>query len=88
MRMFLVVAIIAAALFFWQRHHEAAAPGAVPPPGGSKTTVAAGPGKPSPATVAGTPRPVSEHNWMKRSLDRAHEVAGQVRKGHGENEQP
>lgn len=25
-----------------------------------------------------TPRPVSEHNWMKRSLDRANEVKRQV----------
>ena len=88
MRMFLVVAIIATALFLWQRYREAAAPGAVPPSGASKTSVAAATGKPSPAAIAGTPRPVSEHNWMKRSLDRAHEVAGQVQKGHGENEQP
>jgi len=32
------------------------------------------------AQVAGTPtpRPVSEHNWMKRSLDRTNEVTRQV----------
>ena len=42
------------------------------------------PQKPAPdkrvAQVAGTPtpRPASEHNWMKRSLDRANEVKRQV----------
>jgi len=41
--------------------------------------------KPAPASkpvaqVAGTftPRPVSEHNWMKQSLDRTNEVKRQV----------
>lgn len=28
--------------------------------------------------AAATPRPVSEHNWMKRSLDRTNEVKRQV----------
>jgi hypothetical protein len=28
--------------------------------------------------VSASPRPVSEHNWMKRSLDRANEVKRQV----------
>jgi len=43
------------------------------------------PAKPEPkgkvvAQVAGSPspRPVSEHNWMKHSLDRANEVKRQV----------
>jgi len=43
------------------------------------------PSKPAPAikAVAQTaaspsPRPVSEHNWMKRSLDRTNEVKRQV----------
>jgi hypothetical protein len=43
------------------------------------------PSKPAPsdkaiAQTAGsaTPRPVSEHDWMKRSLDRANEVKRQV----------
>src|SRR5947207_15073082 len=30
------------------------------------------------AQAAASPRPVSEHNWMKRSLDRANEVKRQV----------
>jgi hypothetical protein len=30
------------------------------------------------AQVAASPRPVSEHNWMKHSLDRASEVKRQV----------
>jgi hypothetical protein len=47
------------------------------------------PEKPAPASktvaqVAGTPtpRPVSEHNWMKRSLDRTNEVKRQVAQQH------
>ena len=28
--------------------------------------------------IAATPRPVSEHNWMKRSLDRTNDVKRQV----------
>jgi hypothetical protein len=42
---------------------------------------------PSPALQT-TPRPVSEHDWAKRSLDRASEVADQVREKRQENEQP
>lgn len=42
---------------------------------------------PSPAAQI-TPRPVSEHDWAKRSLDRAREVADQVREKRQENEQP
>ena len=35
--------------------------------------------KPAAQTIAATsPRPVSEHNWMKRSLDRTNEVKRQV----------
>jgi hypothetical protein len=30
------------------------------------------------AQAAASPRPVSEHNWMKHSLDRANEVKRQV----------
>ena len=30
------------------------------------------------AQTAGSPRPASEHNWMKRSLDRTNEVKRQV----------
>ena len=32
--------------------------------------------------TAATPRPVSEHNWMKRSLDRTNEVKRQVAEQH------
>jgi hypothetical protein len=34
---------------------------------------------PSPTSSGSPASQVSEHNWMKRSLDRAHEVAEKVR---------
>ena len=66
MRKFIVIAVLAALtwLFVVQKRSE--------------------PQKPSPekattqAMTAVSPRPVSEHNWMKRSLDRASEVKRQV----------
>ena len=67
MRKFLVITVLAGLtwLFIVQKRSE--------------------PAKPEPkskavAQVAGSPspRPVSEHNWMKHSLDRANEVKRQV----------
>jgi hypothetical protein len=67
MRKFLVIAVLAGltVLFVSQKRNA--------------------PEKPTPANktvakVAGTPtpRPVSEHNWMKQSLDRTNEVKRQV----------
>jgi hypothetical protein len=67
MRKFLVIAVLAGLtlIFFVQKR-------CVP----QKTA----PASKSVAQVAGspTPRPVSQHNWMKRSLDRANEVKSQV----------
>lgn len=72
--MFLLLVLTVAALFVWQRSgNNNAATGA--PPG---TTLA----------VPATPRPVYEHDWAKHSLDRAHDVADQVRKSRRQNEQP
>jgi hypothetical protein len=53
-------------LFLAQKNHEnqPVAPAATP------TTASTQP--------AAAPRPVSEHNWMKRSLDRTNEVKRQV----------
>lgn len=67
MKTFLVLVLSVTALFVWQRS-------------GEKNAVS----KNKPAVekvgpVAVTPRPVSEHNWAKHSLDRAHAVADQVR---------
>jgi hypothetical protein len=68
MRKFLVIAVLAglAWLFVVQKRTET-----------SKQAATAA--KPAGQTVASvSPRPVSEHNWMKRSLDRTNEVKRQV----------
>jgi hypothetical protein len=68
MRKFLVIAVLAglAWLFVVQKRTETTKPEVT-------ATKSAG------QTVAATsPRPASEHNWMKRSLDRTNEVKRQV----------
>jgi hypothetical protein len=67
MRKFLVIAVLAglAWLFVVQKRNEAPKP--------AKTAAAQ-----TSAATAASPRPVSEHNWMKNSLDRANEVKRQV----------
>jgi hypothetical protein len=67
MRMFLVIAVLAGLtwLFIAQKRSELQKPAATSKPLAQLT------GSP-------TPRPVSEHNWMKRSLDRTNEVKRQV----------
>jgi cytoskeletal protein RodZ len=66
MRKFLVIAVLAglAWLFVVQKRSEPQKPA-------PEKTVAQ-------ATASASPRPVSEHNWMKHSLDRANEVKRQV----------
>jgi hypothetical protein len=65
MRKFLVIAILTglAVLFAIQKRNEP-----------QKTA----PEKNVAQTATTSPRPVSEHNWMKRSLDRTNEVKRQV----------
>ena len=65
MRKFLVIAVLAGLflLFVMQKRSEP-----------QKTA----PEKKVAQTAATSPRPVSEHNWMKRSLDRTNEVKRQV----------
>ena len=67
MRKFLVIAVLAGLtwLFISQKRNEPSKPAA------PTKSVAKVDGTPS-------PRPVSEHNWMKRSLDRTNEVKRQV----------
>lgn len=72
MKMFLLLALSVIALFVWQRQAPESAPTA-------KTPLVA------PATAT-APRPVSEHNWAKHSLDRAHQVVGQVQQLRAEND--
>ncbi len=66
MRKFLVIAVLAglAVLFVAQKRSEP-----------QKTSA---PEKKVAQTAATSPRPLSEHNWMKRSLDRTNEVKRQV----------
>jgi hypothetical protein len=71
MRKFLVIAVLAglAWLFVVQKRNESAKPAR------TSAKVVATSVKPAAQT---TTRPVSEHNWMKNSLDRANEVKSQV----------
>jgi len=64
MRKFLVIAVLAglAWLFVVQKRSE-------PQKSAPDKTV---------AQASASPRPVSEHNWMKHSLDRANEVKRKV----------
>ena len=66
MRKFLVIAILAGLtwVFVVQKRSE-------PQKAAPQKTVAQ-------AATSASPRPVSEHNWMKRSLDRTNEVKRQV----------
>ncbi|HEX4640714.1 MAG TPA: hypothetical protein VH252_04975 [Chthoniobacterales bacterium] len=67
MRKFLVIAVLAglAWLFVVQKQNE------TPKKSPAKQVAQT-------AAVSPAPRPVSEHNWMKSSLDRANEVKRQV----------
>jgi hypothetical protein len=69
MRKFLVLTVLAGltVLFVVQKRNEAAKPA----PSEKKVLVQS-------ATSPQTQRPVSEHNWMKSSLDRANDVKRQV----------
>ena len=77
MKTFLVLALSLMALYLWQR---------------SGTGEVVTENKPAVATVApaapiaATPSAVSEHNWAKHSLDRAHEAVGQVQQSREQNE--
>jgi hypothetical protein len=63
----LIIAAVLGCLFLAQKRHEQ---NAAPVPTTASTTAQ----KPS------TPRPVSEHNWAKHSLDRTRTVMDQVAK--------
>lgn len=61
-----VVMVGLGALFWWQKHNEASAPATAQPVATTQVT-------PAPAAT------VSEHDWMKRSIDRATAVRDQAR---------
>ena len=71
MRTVIVLVVVAGLgwLFLAQKHSEPEKPAVTPAAAVSKQTAAA-------------PRPASEHNWMKRSLDRTNEVKRQVAEQH------
>lgn len=74
MKTFLVLVLSVSAVFVWQRGNHDAAPANKP--------------QIDTASVATTPaRPVSEHNWAKNSLDRAHEVMDQVQQSREQDDQ-
>jgi hypothetical protein len=75
MRVFLIFAIVSGLGFLYMRQKQSETP-----PGTAKS-VATQSAKPAAVAVL-TPAPrgvASEHNWMKRSLDRARDVTEQSR---------
>jgi len=77
MRSFLIFVVVAGlgAIYLWQRHAETAAATTTAP----NVVVQS---KPAPSAT------VSEHDWMKRSLDRAADVAGKARQQTKEAQDP
>jgi Flp pilus assembly protein TadB len=72
--MFIVIAGVGGGLFVWQKQHEQKTAGSNDPAAAQKQSAS--------ANTALTPAPrgqASEHNWMKRSLDRAADVRDQAR---------
>jgi hypothetical protein len=65
MKTFVLLVLTVTALFIWQKHDGSPRTASKPK---AETSVAASTGS----------RPVSEHDWAKRSLDRTHEVMDQV----------
>jgi hypothetical protein len=80
MRSFLVFAVFAGlgGLYLWQKHGETA----VPTANKTEAVVSAPQLTPAPRGVA------SEHNWMKRSLDRAADVADKSRERTKQSQEP
>jgi hypothetical protein len=77
---YLIIALLGA-VYVWQRPTAETQPPVAPKPATPKA-VASQPAQPTP------PPQVSEHNWMKRSIDRASEVAQKVRTQTKENQDP
>jgi hypothetical protein len=88
MRTFLAFVVIAGLglLYAWQKRHE------ITPVAQQESlthAVSSTPAKPTMPTLASTPvREVSEHNWMKRSLDRARDVRDEARTRTKEGQNP
>ena len=85
MRGFLILVILVALGYFYLRQKQSDTP-----PLTSKPAVAQlGGTKPTSAALTPAPRgQASEHNWMKRSLDRAADVRDQARAQTQESQKP
>jgi len=75
MKTFLLLVLTVTALYVWQRQ-------------GNDAVTATKPRVETAVATQAASRPVSEHDWAKHSIDRAHEVANQVRETCQQNEQP
>jgi len=79
MRKFVLFAFLLTAFFIWLNRNDSTAPLAA----NNKSPVQSAGG-----AAPATPRPVSEHDWAKHSLDRARAVANQARQNQTESQQP
>ena len=80
MRGFIIFALVAGVVFVYLRQHRDEAPPAPTKPVAAQTT---------PAPLAPAPRgQASEYNFMKRALDRAHDVADQSRARAEQSQRP
>jgi hypothetical protein len=85
MRGFLIFVIVAGLGFVFVRHKQNETPPATAKPVATQSVGA----KPAPAALTPAPRgQASEHNWMKRSLDRARDVTEQSRAQTQESQKP
>jgi hypothetical protein len=78
MKTFVLVVLSVGALYLWQRQ-------------GSETSAPVRPAAAAPVASVSRPEPAhmaSQGNWVKSPLDRAHQVADQVRASRSGNEQP
>jgi hypothetical protein len=79
MKKFFLLVLLITGFFVWLDRNNSSAPSFV---------INKAPLESTHSAAQTTPRPVYEHDWAKHSLDRASEVADQVRKTRKENEQP
>ena len=85
MRAFLIFVIVAGLGFVFLRQRQHEMPPATAKPVATQSVAA----KPTPAALTPAPRgQASEYNWMKRSLDRAHDVTEQSRAQTQESQKP
>ncbi len=77
MKTFFAIVLLATVVFLWQRNHQ---PPASTGPTSADKAIAG-------ASISPTLHQPSQ-NWIKRPIDRAREVADQVRKQSEQNQQP